>query len=125
MDFLLDKSIRIPDNHIVECYYFVDDCLRYVSITSDKAVYALCYVDANKVSRPIRQSENYYEFDYFVYNLNKPVKTQKCGYDVVNGAESRVVEVRTVSGNPKLKKPKSCNDEKPLVRDFTRHGTFF
>ena len=125
MDFLLDKAIKIPDNCIVECYYFIDYLLRYVSVTEHGTFYKLCYVDGIKISQPIKQSDNYYEFDYYVFELNKPIRTQRCGYDTVNGVKSRVVEIQTVSGNPQLRKPKPCSDEKPITRDNTGRGKFF
>ena len=69
----------------------------------------------------IQKSQNEYEFDVYVLKTSKPIISQKSEIEVVNKKESRVVTVRTYSGNP-LEKKKKQKEEKTIITRYQSNG---
>jgi hypothetical protein len=110
MESLLKYELKdIPDNYELKCYYIVDNDLQYVSLSEDGYLY-LHFVDTNQVGETIMYSTSHGDLDKYVYNINKPIVSMKCSYDIVNEKESRVVRIVSVSGNPKCRKHKEVSE---------------
>lgn len=125
MEFLFKFLISdISETDNVSCYYVVDDVLRYISLQND-VLYNLHYIDADKVGPCIKEEENEYSFDYYVLNLNKPIKSQVCTFEKVNNKNSRLVSIKTVSGNPMLRKPRKSEEPVIINKYHTQNRKLF
>ena len=125
MDYLFKFTILdIPENVSIDTYYVVDNHLRYIAILCDDE-YELHYMDTDKVGPCINTSKNSYEFDYYVFNLNKPIRIQTSTFGVINDKPGRVVSIQTISGNPILKKPKASESRNVITRRFTSDRKLF
>ena len=121
MDYLFSKVVtNIPEQFEISCYYIIDNHLKFISLYQNKYFY-FHYVDSYKVGELIQKSQNEYEFDVYVLKTSKPIISQKSEIEVVNKKESRVVTVRTYSGNP-LEKKKKQKEEKTVITRYQSNG---
>lgn len=116
MDYLfVDNLSNTPKDKVLSSVYLVDKELRYVSFSNSDCYY-LFYVDVDKVSDLIMESDNEYTFDYYVLKQCCPIVSQCSKYDVNNDTTLRTITIKTLSGNFYYKKPKKYKDNTVIIK---------
>ena len=111
MEYQFMDNLKIPKNKILSSYYIVDKDLRYVSLFESN-LYVLTYIDSGNIGEVIRESNNEYEFDYFVIDKHFPISSVQCTLN----QEVRYLELKTCSGNFKYKKSRQPKEDTILSR---------
>ena len=122
---LLDSSISgIENGYYISCYYVVDNHLRYISLC-DANLFYLHYADSDCVGQKIKQSSNEHDFDAYVYNQNKPIFSMCSNYENIDNKNIRIVSIKTSTGNPITRKPKTPENINILTRYSNNNKKLF
>lgn len=111
MEYQYTDNLKLPKNKILSSYYIVDKDLRYVSLYESN-FYILTYVDSGNIGETICESNNEYDFDYFVIAKHFPISSVQCTLN----QEKRYLELKTCSGNFKYKKARQPKEDTILSR---------
>ena len=121
MDYLFNTIVTdIPKGYRISCYYILDSHLRFISLYKTDYYY-FHYIDSYKVGEFIIDSANEYDFDVYVFNIAKPIISQKSEAVKINGSDARVVEVVSQSGNPIIRKSRK-HEEKNIITRYQTNG---
>lgn len=125
MDYLFNKSIKdIPKAYTISCYYIIDEHLKYVSLKNNNVFY-LHIINADSLGELLQNNDNEMFFDMYVLLNNKPIQTQKSGYENVLDKLKRVVTIKTIFNNPLSRKSKKSQEDNIITRYITNRKKLF
>lgn len=114
MDYLFNNE-SVSNDEVAECYYIVDDVLKYLSFKESPNRYDLYYADFDCVGEFIRSDTISNNLDIFVLHRESPILSMQ---SVLSDNEhyKRVVTIHTYHGNPTEIKANESSDSEIIER---------